>query len=294
MKILVLGGSGIVGEKFLEKGNEYKLLATHDKNEIDSNVIKKFQIHLPDDSFKLKKMIIDERPEIILNTMAYSNADFCEENKEKTYELHVKITKMITTVCNEINAKMIFLSSDYVFDGKKGNYQENDMPNPINYYGKTKYEAEKIILENPNNLIIRTSLIYGSSNKIRFLNFVLDNLKKGCEINAYNDIFNSATFVDELVNAILKSIDLNITGILNIVGSTCVSRFEFANAIAKNFNLNQKLIKPISVTVVKLKANRPIKPCLDNTKAKKVLKMKFSTIDEGIKQIFEQKNKKNY
>lgn len=293
MKILVLGGSGIVGETFLEKAKKHQLLATYDKNKINSNTITVFQIHLPDDSLKLKKLIINEQPEIVLNTMAYSNADFCEENKEKTYDLHVKITKIITTVCNEINAKIIFLSTDYVFDGKKGNYQEEDLPNPINYYGETKYEAEKIILNNSNNLILRTSLIYGSGIKIRFLNFVLDNLKKEQEIYAYNDVFNSATLVDELVNAILKSIDFNICGILHVAGLTCVSRFEFAKTIAKIFNFNQKLIKPISVTTAKLKANRPIRPCLDSSKARKILKMEFSTIDEGVKQIYEQINHKS-
>lgn len=290
MKILVLGGSGIVGETFLEKANQHQLLATYDKNKINLSNVITFQIHLPDDSILLKKLIIDEHPDVVINSMAYSNADFCEENKEKTYDLHVKITKLITTICKEINTKLIFLSSDYVFGNEKERYQENDLPNPINYYGKTKYEAEKIVLNDTNNLVLRTSLIYGSSAKVRFLNFVIDKLEKEEEIYAYDDIFNSATFVDELIDAILKSIDFNVTGILHIAGSNCISRFEFANTIAKIFNFNHKLIKPISITTAKLKAQRPIKPCLDNSKASKILKIKFSTIQEGIKQIHKQKN----
>ena len=290
MKVLVLGGSGIVGETFLEKANQHQLLATYDKNEINSNIVKTFQIHLPDDSLKIEKIILDELPDIVINFMAYSNADFCEENKIKTYDLHVKNTKLITTTCTKINSKLIFISTDYVFDGKKGNYQENDIPNPVNYYGETKYEAEKIVLSNTNNLILRTSLVYGSSTKVRFLNFVLDKLINNQDIYAFDDIFNSATLVDDLVNAILKSIDFNAVGILHVAGSTCVSRFEFVNIVANIFNFNTKLIKPVSITTAKFKAQRPIKPCLNTSKANKILKMKFSSVEEGIKQIFEKEN----
>jgi dTDP-4-dehydrorhamnose reductase len=292
MKILILGGSGVVGETFLEKSKEHELLATYDKNKIVQKDVTTFQIHLSDDLAKLKELIVNEKPEIIINFMAYSNADFCEENKIKTYDLHVNTTKIIATICSEMNIKLIFLSSDYVFDGKKSNYQEHNLPNPINYYGITKYEAERCVLTNPNNLVIRTSLIYGSSTKVRFLKFVLDNLLKEQEIFAYDDIFNNATLVDELSDAILKSMDLNISGILHIVGSSCVSRFEFANIIAKIFNYNNNLIKPTSVISANLKANRPVKPCLDNSKASKILKMKFSTIEEGVQLVYQQLNNK--
>ena len=290
MKILVLGGSGIVGETFLEKANQHQLLATYDKNKINSTTVKTFQIHLPDDSLKIEKIIIDEHQDIVINFMAYSNADFCEENKIKTHDLHVKNTKLIVTMCTKINAKLIFISTDYVFDGEKGNYQENDIPNPVNYYGETKYEAEKIILNNTNNLILRTSLVYGSSTKVRFLNFVLDKLINNQEIYAFDDIFNSATLVDDLVNAILKSVDFNVVGILHVAGPTCVSRFEFANIVANIFKFNNKLIKPVSINTAKFKAQRPIKPCLNTSKANKILKMRFSTVEEGIKQIFEKEN----
>jgi len=289
MKILVLGASGLVGDAFVHSENSYEIIATYSNNKIQNDSFSSFKINLPQDWLKFKKLILKEKPEVVLNTMAYSNVDFCENNKEEVYELHVGITEKIVRLCTQINAKMIFLSTDYVFDGKIGNYTEEDKPNPVNFYGKTKEEAEKIVLKNSKNLVIRTSLIYGSSDKVRFLKFVVNSLKDGKEIDAYDDIFNSATLVDELVNAILRSIEEDVNGIFHVVGSSCVSRYEFAKMIAKVFDLNESLIKSTSIKNFELDATRPIKPCLDNSKASKILGMNFSTIEEGIKYVFEQK-----
>ena len=290
MKILVLGGSGLVGEHFTTNSKLNDFITTYKNNETNFSNISSVKINLPQDWSKLEELILKEKPDVVLNSIAYSNSDFCETNREETYKLHVKISEKITTLCSKINSKIVFLSTDYVFDGKKGNYTENDKTNPINYYGHTKDLAEKIILKNENNLVLRTAMVYGSSSKVRFLRYVIENLKKDQEINTYDDIFNSATLLDDLTNGISKAIEFDASGIYHIVGSSCVSRFDFAKTVAKVFNFNENLVKPVSILSAKLKAKRPINPCLNNSKASKTFGIKFSSINEGIKQIYERRS----
>ena len=290
MKILVLGGSGLIGDHFITNSKSNDFITTYRNNVTNFPNIISVKINLPQDWPKLEELILKEKPDIVLNSIAYSNSDFCETNREETYMLHVKISEKITTICSKINSKIVFLSTDYVFDGKKGNYSENDKTNPINYYGHTKDLAEKIILKNENNLVLRTAMVYGLSSKVRFLRYVIENLKKDQEINTYDDIFNSATLLDDLTNGISKAIELDASGIYHVVGSSCVSRFDFAKTVAKVFDFNENLVKPVSILSAKLKAQRPINPCLNNSKASKTFGIKFLSINEGIKQIYERRN----
>ena len=150
--------------------------------------------------------------------------------------------------------------------------------------------AEKITLKNKNNLVLRTAMVYGLSSKVRFLLYVIENLRENKEINAYDDIFNSATLLDDLTNGISKAIEFDANGIYHMVGSSCVSRFDFAKTVAKVFNFNENLVKPVSIVSSKLKAQRPVKPCLNNSKAVKTFNIKFSSINEGIKRVYERRD----
>lgn len=293
MKVLVLGGSGLVGKSLLKLNNEkFDIIATYNKNQINVPKILSVKCSLPDDFNKLEETIRNEKPEVIVNAMGFSNIDFCETNKEESYQLHVKITEKISELVAMYNIKTIFLSSDYVFDGKKGNYTEFDIPNPINYYGKTKMEAEKIILKQPQNVVFRTSIIYDWDFRVRFFNYVIDNLKNQKEIETTYDVFNSVTLVDSLIKSIFLAIEKDVSGLFHVVDSTCVNRFEFAKCIAKIFKFDDKLIKKVSIDDIGVIAKRPKNTCLNNSKAKKSLGIKFRTLEEGIKQVLNKSNQK--
>jgi dTDP-4-dehydrorhamnose reductase len=286
MKILVLGGSGLIGNKIFEKfKNRFDIISTHSNNP-PSNNTHSIKISLPDDLLVLKNLIEKEQPDVIINAMAYSNLDFCEDHKKDTFLLHVEMTEKISLICKNICEKTIFISTDYVFDGKQNEkYNEDDEPNPINYYGHTKALAEKIVLKNPNNVVLRTSLIYGYEKRVRFMKYVLDSLKNGNEIFAYNDIFNSATNLDEFVESIEKVIEKNANGIFHTSGSTCVTRYDLAKIIARKFGFDESLIKSISIKESDAKAKRPVKPCLNNSKCSKILGYNFSNIELGVLKV---------
>ena len=293
MKLLVLGGSGLIGNSLLKMNNgKFEIITTFNQNKIKITKIPSFQCSLPQDVSKLEEVIKSEKPEILVNAIGYSNLDFCESNKEKTHLLHVKISEKISNIALKSNTKIIFLSSDYVFDGLKGNYTELDIPNPINYYGHTKFEAEKIVLKNKNNVILRTSVIYDWDTRVRFFNYVIENLKNQRKIKVTNDIFNSVTLVDSLIQSIFSVIEKEVTGIFHTVDSTCVNRYDFAKCISKIFNFDEKLIQKISIKDIDVIAKRPQNACLNNSKAKKELGIKFGTLEEGIRCILAKSNQK--
>ena len=288
MKLLVLGGSGLIGNALLKNSkNEFDILTTFYKNHISIKNVRSFQYSFPNDLNNLRELLEKEKPDVLVNTMGYSNIDFCELNKSDTEMLHVEVTEKICKICENIGTKQIFLSSDYVFDGEKGNYSEDDVPNPVNYYGLSKLKAEQLILKNPINTVIRTSVIYDWDYRARFFNSVIKNLQNNQEVNATTDVYNSVTFLDNLVESIFKVITLNQNGIFHVVDSACVNRFEFAEMIAKIFRLDKNLIKIASVQdEPKNIAKRPKNACLNNSKAKKELGLNFNTIEEGVSRVF--------
>ena len=288
MKLFVLGGSGLIGNAIVKKAkDEFDVLTTYYRNSVAIDNVNSFECYFPNDLDKLEEVVKKEKPDVIVNTMGYSNIDFCESNKNNTEKLHVETTERICNICESNGSKQIFLSSDYVFDGEKGDYSENDIPNPVNFYGLSKLKAEQLILKNPLNTIIRTSVIYDWDYRARFFNYVIDNLQKRQVVKATTDVYNSITFLDNLVNSILKVIKLEQNGIFHVVDSTCSNRFEFAKVIAKVFKLDENLVERVSVhDNLKNIAKRPKNACLNNSKAKQELELDFNTIEEGISKVF--------
>ena len=288
MKLLVLGGSGLIGNGIIKKlKSEFEIFTTYNRNSLSINDVPAIQCSFPNNLDKLEQIVQKEKPDVLINTIGYSNIDFCELNKNDTEILHVKTTERICNICENYGSKQIFLSSDYVFDGEVGNYSETDVPNPVNFYGLSKLKAEQIILRNSVNAVIRTSVIYDWDYRSRFFNYVVNNLKKNESVKATTDVYNSVTFLDNLVDSISKVIKFERNGIFHVVDSTCSNRFEFAKDIAKIFELDENLIENISVRDdSKNIAKRPKNACLNNSKAKKELEMNFNTIEEGINKVF--------
>ena len=287
LKILILGGSGLLGKKLVEKASDsFEVISTFNNHKIEHSKSRTIRIKLPDEFFNLKSLIFNEKPNLIINTIANTNIDYCEQHKTETYLLHVEMNKQIFKLCEDIASKFIFISSDYVFDGKKGDYMEYDKTSPVNYYGETKAIAESIILQNPINTVLRSSLIYDWDPQVRFLNFVVDKLRKNENIQAYDDFLTAPIFLEDLVGSIIKAVEKNVSGIYNLAGPSCVTRMDFALAIARKFNFDKNLIEPVSVKSLDLIAERPRNSSLNKTKAEKDLDIKFRSIEEGINEVY--------
>ena len=263
---------------------DFEIFVTeHDVSFTQPNITSK-KIDLLKDKNKISEYIRKIKPAAVIHTVAFSSVDFCETNHELANLLHFEITKDITKICNETNSKLVYFSTDAVFDGKKSQkYSESEVPNPLSFYGKTKLDAEKIILsENDRNVVLRTTVIYGRQKRSRFTQWVLENLKNSHTVTAFTDQYNTPTLVDDLSKAIVKILELDLSGLFHASGKTCLNRYEFALKLAEKFQLDKKLVLPILTSEKNQTAPRPKNGCLDATKLENLIGMKFCDIDSGI------------
>jgi len=282
-KVLIIGENSLIGSTLSNYAKDYfDLYYTYYNTKINSE--NSIRIDLVKESQKILDLIDKIKPSLVIHTVAYPNVDFCEKNKDAAYFLHVTITKKIAQTCASIDTKILYFSTDTVFDGKQEKkYVESDFTNPLSYYGKTKLEAEKVLMETSrNNTIFRTTVIYGQYQRSRFTNWVLNYLKQNKTVPAFTDQFNTPTLVDDLCKAILCVLDLDLSGIYHAVGKTCLSRYDFALKLARKFNYNEKLIIPTISSKVSQVALRPKNGCLDAARLEKTLGFEFCNIDSGL------------
>lgn len=241
-------------------------------------------IDLMADRNKIVSLIDELKPNFIINTAAHSSVDHCETNHDDADLLHVDVTKDIALACKKINAKLVYLSTDAVFEGQlEKKYVESDTPNPINYYGKSKLNAEKIVLTaSPINVVLRTAVIYGWHPRSRFTSWILDSLSNDNRVDPFVDQYNTPTLVDDLTNSILKIFDLEICGLYHAAGKTCINRYDFALKLAEKFHLNKSLVVPVTSKEKKQTAPRPVSTCLNSQKLENLISYNFVSIDDGI------------
>jgi len=174
--------------------------------------------------------------------------DKSEIEKETAWKINVGGAENIALYSWTVDAHLIHFSTDYIFDGKNGPYTEEDKPNPIGYYGRTKLASENSIrISGTRFSIIRTNILYGQIKYGRpdFVKWVINSLQKGEKIFIVTDQIGNPTYIDDLVNAVNKIIKLKKEGIFNIGGCEMISRYSFTLRIAKYFGLDEKLIVPI-------------------------------------------------
>ncbi|MDP2959989.1 MAG: dTDP-4-dehydrorhamnose reductase [candidate division Zixibacteria bacterium] len=297
MKVLITGSNGLLGQKLVKTFS-----SDHQTTGIDLQI----ESFIPEINFtyqalsildveKLKELFSSFKPEVVINTAAYTDVDGCEENKELAWSVNVDGVKNLVDLCKKIKAKLIHLSTDYIFDGKNGPYSEEDIPNPVGYYGLTKLESEKSILsecgpagkEKIDFLIVRTNVLYGKGENLRpnFVLWLIQKLSSREKVRIVTDQYNNPTLADNLASAIKEAIEKNISGILNIAGSEYLSRYDFTLKIAKKFKLDQNLISPAKTSELKQKAPRPRWGGLKIDKAKKLLKTELLNIEKGLESM---------
>jgi dTDP-4-dehydrorhamnose reductase len=235
--------------------------------------------------------IVGMGPSVVVHTAAETDVDRCETERDLARRINVEGTANIADACVEVGAKLILVSTDYVFDGNKGNYAETDEPNPISFYGITKHEAEQIAAStSPNSLIIRTSVLYGwHPVKLNFVTWILKGLRDRQTLRVVYDHINSPTFADNLARAIHKAIERNSQGMLHIAGSERISRFDFARRVARRFDLDESLLIPVQMKDLSWVARRPKDSSLDVGKAEKELGIELLGVDEGLEEMMRNK-----
>jgi dTDP-4-dehydrorhamnose reductase len=282
---LVTGASGLLGNKIVALAeSDYLVTPTDITEPLHPNAVKADITDSDGVSHLFRKL----GPDIVIHTASETNVDKCETEKERAWKINVEGTRNIAEACQKTNAKLICISTDYVFDGEKGFYDEEDKPNPINYYGLTKLEGEKQVTRHCKNYaILRTSVLYGRHPwKQDFATWIINKLKQNQEITVVDDHYNTPTLAENLAKMALEVGAGDLQGIFHASGCERISRYEFARRIAKTFGLETGLIKPIKMSeLTAWIAKRPKDSSLSTEKVRKQLRTKPLNITEGLSKM---------
>ena len=282
MKYLVTGSAGLIGSQLvndLEKSGEIVYSCYNNVKPLCGIPTKLNLLNLED----IHKIFKKFQPDVIIHSAALTDVEKCEVEPKLANSINVKSTEIIAKEAENLDSYLMYISTDYVFDGKKGSYKETDLTNPLNHYGKTKLSGEKIIKDKTSKWsIIRTSTPFGThSFKKTFPVWVFENLKNNKKINVLEDQFTSPTYVPNLSKMILEIITRNLEGFFHLSGSTKISRFEFAKIVLEKFNLDSSLLNPVKIDSMPWKAHRPIDSSLNISKINTILKTKSYTIKQS-------------
>ena len=287
LKLLITGAIGLYGSKLAKMALEKNIdVYSCDVQEMPvcGNFVK-FDVS--------NKKLVDQaftqvKPDVVVHAATLTDVDKCELNKELAWKINVEGTRNIVEAAKNAGSFLIYISTDYVFNGEKGNYTELDRPDPINYYGVTKLAAEELVKAQDEYLIGRPSVIYGSTpaaGKVNFSLWLIETLRKGEHVKIVTDQWNTPTLNTNLADMTLEAAELRLTGTFHLCGATRVSRFEFAQLIAETFDLDKSLIDPALSSQFKWPAKRPMDSSLDTSKAQQTLKNKPLEIHEALRRL---------
>lgn len=294
MKILITGANGFLGyylvEQLLTKNcsvtatgkGECRLPFTHDKN---------FQWLSMDftDPFSIHDVFENIKPDVVIHAGAMSKPDDCETNQMLAYLVNVEGTVQLLINSADLKSFFVFLSTDFVFDGERGMYDEDDKPNPVNYYGRTKLEAEEAVKEYEFNwAIARTVLVYGKnhSGHSNILKIVKEKLEKGEEYSVVDDQLRTPTYVEDLARGIVFIIERKATGIFHLSGKDILTPYQMAIKTAQHLRLDSSVIKKVTAASFSQPAKRPPKTGFIIDKARKELGYEPLSFEEGLKKTF--------
>ncbi|PKL83574.1 MAG: dTDP-4-dehydrorhamnose reductase [Ignavibacteriae bacterium HGW-Ignavibacteriae-3] len=285
-RLLVIGSNGMLGQRLVEyfsKDQKIELKCASAENESFIPGVDYTQLDIRQKN-NVREIILDFFPDFVINAAAFTNVDKSESERETAWKINVTGVENIALYSWTIDAHLIHISTDYIFDGKNGPYSESDKPNPIGYYGRTKLAGENSIRTSGVRFtILRTNILYGPVRFGRpdFVKWVIDSLRSNKEIRIVTDQIGNPTFIDDIVASINKIIESKKEGIYNIAGKETLSRYDFTIRIAKYFGLDEKLIMPILTDELRQPAPRPLKSGLLTLKAETEIGFKPRPIESA-------------
>ncbi|UCD92580.1 MAG: dTDP-4-dehydrorhamnose reductase [Methanobacteriota archaeon] len=290
--LLVIGASGLLGQHIAERGKQRfeRVIGTYHANpfQIQGAGVQGLDIR---SAKTVSELLEREEPDSVILCSALTGVDYCEEHPEEAVALNEKGPLNVAKACNAQGTKLLHISTDYVFDGKRGDYKETDEPNPINIYGKTKLGGEKKVLEStPNSIIARICVVYGwnrNTPKKNFVTWVLENLEGGEPVELFDDQIVTPTYADEVADILLRLVQKDVSGVFHASGSQKVSRYEFGKHIAEAFSINLEKLAPVSMQEVGLPAKRPKDSSLIVRKTEEELNIKMRPLPLSLKHMRE-------
>jgi len=295
MKILITGANGFAGYYFVKTLLEqnHTIVATGKGisrlpfTDQPNFVYEEMDFTNP---YSIDSVFNKYKPDVVIHSGAISKPDDCEKDQMLAYMVNVEGTVHLMMNAAEYKSFFIFISTDFVFDGKTGMYKEEDERRPVNYYGRTKMEAEDAVIDYEYDwCIVRTVLVYGKpqAGRDNILTVVKNKLEKGEGYNVFDDQVRTPTYVEDLAAAIAVIIEKRATGIYHISGEDVLTPYQMAIQAAELLNLDKSLLNKIVAADMPQPAVRPLKTGFNIEKAKKELDFKPTLFSEGLRKTFE-------
>lgn len=284
MKFLVTGSTGLVGSQVVKDLVKSGHLVYSCYN--DSKPYNGTPIHLDlANNNKITETVANIRPDVIIHLGAMTNVDLCEKEKDLALKINAKATEMLSKQSAKNGSFLVYISTDYIFDGENGMKKESDTPNPVDYYGYSKYQGELAVQDMASSwCIARTSTPFGlHDSKQSFPSFVIENLKAKKEINIVTDQYTSPTYVPNLSQMLIEISTRQILGVIHLAGATRISRYDMALMISENLGLDKSFLKQASINDMKnWIAKRPKDSSLDVSKATQILNEKPMELEPAL------------
>lgn len=289
MKVLITGSSGFLGQHLIRYAPVSIHIIAHYSQNLPLEFGRRINLFQADFIHNPWKQFQELHPDVIIHTGAMASIDACEERKELARQINYHASCQLARLSGEMGSRLIFISSDVVFDGKKGNYNEDDYPRPLNIYAETKNNAERYILENHHNaVVIRPSLFYGRALQGRrsFTEIMLTQLCEDKNVATFTDQYRTPIFVHDLAKAIWELANHHYCGIIHLGGPQKVSRYEIGLMLCEIFDLDKKLLIPVKSAEIQLKVPRPLDCSLDISRARRILKTGFEDCMSGLQKAY--------
>jgi len=288
-RILITGSNGLLGQKVAEllvRGSAYVItLASHAEKPVKPLPSATYVQMDITSKKEVKRVVFACEPEAIINCAAMTNVDACEKERERAWKINVEGVEHLIEAARKNNARILHISTDYIFDGKSGPYDESARPEPLSYYGKGKLASENALrMSGLEYFIARTMVLYGASAGVKsnFALWLIQNLEQKLQVRVVDDQFGNPTLADDLAHGLISALELGRTGVYHMAGREIVSRYEFALKLAEVFDFDSKLVTPIKTSQLRQPAPRPLKSGLITLKAEVELGFKPSTVEQGL------------
>jgi len=283
-RLLITGASGLLGANLvLTAHEEHEVIAVYHRHPIELEGVQSVSADLCQPG-KAKDLFDRFQPDWVIHCAADTSIDELESNPERAFRMNRDMAGNVAEAAHEIEAKMVHISTDAVFDGREGPYREGDPTEPVNVYGKSKLAGEQAVRALcPEALIIRTNIFgWNSQSKSSLAEWFINNLVQGIPCKGFVDVYFNPLLVNHLWVIIKSLLNSDFGGVFHVGSDQCLSKFEFGVRLAESFDLNKELISAVEIEPGSLRAPRPKNTCLDCSKLRKVVNVELLDIESNI------------
>lgn len=285
--ILITGGSGLLGSSLisLARAQGRNAVGLYYRHRVSMAGVKFLAADLTDEA-EIPRIFSEVRPSSVVHCAAATNVDWCQEQPDAANKVNVAATWAVADITSRNNIRLLYISTDSVFDGKSGNYVETDTPGPVNVYAATKLLAEReVIRRNPAAAIARVNFYGWNAEKESLAEWVLKRLSNRLAVPGFSDVLFCPMLVDDLTEILLALLDRDLSGIYHIVGSEAVSKYEFARRVASTFGFDPEQVVATPLAEARLKAPRPQNTSLNTSKICAALGRPMPDVDTGLRRF---------